>query len=101
FSSPTQSNVGVPGELQTLALNPVFDLLAGNSSAQSNQEAYATLGLLGLTGMTRIMHGVTNGSGGRHPFRHVADFTDDVLQPDDETPRGKRPPFIFGLEWKY
>ena len=31
----------------------------------------------------------------------VADFTDDLLQPDEEAYRGKRLPYIFGLEWKY
>jgi hypothetical protein len=100
---PPPGRVGLPDDLQTLPLNPVFDLLMGNGTAQSTQDAYGTLGLLSLTGMTHILRGVSggSGSGGRHSLRHVADFTDDALQPDDETPRAKRPPFMFGLEWKY
>src|SRR5437764_461862 len=47
FSTPSQSNVGLPSELQTLPLNPVIGLLTGNSTSQSSQEAYTTLGLLG------------------------------------------------------
>src|SRR5262249_36858597 len=91
----------VPSEVPTYALNPVLDLLKGNSTPQTDQDAYQTLGLLGITGMVHMMRSINSNPGGKHTLRHVADFTDDLLQPDEEAYRGKRLPYIFGLEWKY
>ena len=91
----------VPGELPIYSLNPVLDLLKGNSNSQTNQEACEALGLMGLTGMARMMRGLGTGSGSRHRLNHVADLTDDLLEPDEEAHRGKRLPPVFGLEWKY
>ena len=88
-----------PGELQTLPLNPVLELLSGNGNSQTKDEAYQTLTLFGLHGMTRLLR-TTSHTGGRG-FRRAADFTDDLLQPDEEFQRGKRPPYAFGLEFKY
>lgn len=99
--NPQRGNGIVPGELPTYSLNPVLDLLKGNSLSQTNQEAFETLGLLGLTGMARMMRGIGTSSGSRHRLNHVAELTDDLLQPDEEAYRGKRPPCVFGLEWKY
>jgi hypothetical protein len=82
-----------------MPLNPVFDLLLGRN-AESNDDAYQTIALFCLTGMTRAMRG-SGHSGGGHKFHQVADFTDDLLQPDDWVQRSKRPPYAFGLEWKY
>ncbi len=95
-----RSNTIAPGELQTLPLNPVIDLIKGTSSPQREEEAYQTIGLLGLTGMVRGLRGLGH-SGSHRGFHQVADFTDDLLQPDEEAQRSKRPPFAFGLEWKY
>jgi len=97
---PERSNIVAPGELQVLPLNPVFDLLKGNTAAQTNDVAYQTLTLLGLSATSRLMRGL-GGAGGRHGFRRAADFTDDLLQPDEELQRGRRPPYVFGLELKY
>jgi hypothetical protein len=96
-----QGNGIVPGELPTYSLNPVLDLLKGNSCSRTDSEAYGTLGLLGLTGMARMMRGISSGSGSRHHLHRVADLTDDLLEPDEEAHRGKRLPSVFGLEWKY
>jgi hypothetical protein len=95
-----RSSAVAPGELQTLPLNPVFDLLKGNASSQTEDQAYQTLGLMGLTSMARLMHGLGN-SGSRRGFRRAADVTDDLLQPDEEAQYTRRPPYAFGLEFKY
>ena len=95
-----RSTAIAPGEVQTLALNPVFDLLRGTASSQREDEAYQTLGLMGITGMARLMRGLSN-SGNRSGFRRAADLTDSVLQPDEEAQYTRRPPYAFGLEVKY
>jgi hypothetical protein len=99
-SSLQQSKPIAPGEVPTLPLNPVFDLLNGTANSSTQDEAYQTLGLMGLSGMARVMHGIGN-TGSRRGFHQVADVTDDILQPDEEAQRGRRPPYAFGLEWKY
>ena len=96
------SSVFVPGGLQTCPLNPLLELLAGNDCAQTHQDAFQTLGLMGLTGM---VHMVRRGddSGSNHALHHMADLTDDLLQPDEESQQTKRvqAPFVFGWECKY
>jgi hypothetical protein len=89
-----------PGELPILPLNPVFDLVTGNTSERTTDEAYQTLAMFGLSGMTWIMRG-SGHTGGRRGFQRAADFTDDLLQPEEEMQRSRRPPYAFGLEFKY
>jgi hypothetical protein len=100
LSGPQRSDAVVPGGLQTVPLNSVFELLKGGDNSQARSEAYQTLGLLGLSGMTRIIRG-SGHPGGNTGFHRVADFTDDLLQPDEEAQRSKRLPCAFGLELKY
>jgi len=96
---PLPSNVSVPGGLEVCPLNSVLQLASGDSSPQTRDDAFKNLGLFGLTGMAQLLRR-TGGPGSLH---HVGDVTDDLLQPDDESAATKRvrPPFAFGLEWRY
>jgi hypothetical protein len=101
-SSPERQDLALPGGLQTYPLNPLFDVLS-SGTAQNRQDALQTLGLMGVSGLAQMMHAMGGGCGGHHGFHQMADLTNDLLQPDDDSQQDKRirPPFAFGLEWKY
>jgi hypothetical protein len=100
-SYPLPGTAPLPGALEVCSLNSVFQLAKGDGSPQTRDDALKTLSLFGLTGMVQLLRH-TGGPSGDHLHR-MGDFTDDLLQPDDESAATKRvrPPFTFGLEWRY
>jgi hypothetical protein len=84
-------------EFPTCPLDPVIAVLLGDPSPQTKQDAWQTMALIGVTGAIHTLRHA-NGDGPRGGrFRRIADITDDLLQPDDESQPFKqvRPPFFF------
>lgn len=95
--------LGGPAPLPNYALNPVVELLTKEGTPQTRQDAFQTLGLVGLSGMVPLLHRAGNGSGASRNWHRMGDAAEDLLQPDDQmaSRRLNRAPFTFGLEWKY
>jgi hypothetical protein len=93
-----------PAAILTCPVDPLIAVFTRDASTQAKQDAVQTLVFMSAAGAWRVLHQGANEPGRMHQ-RRFAQFTDDLLYPEDEPViplrTSGRPPFYFTLGIDY